>query len=344
MKVALVRGAYLNNFEGQNYSGLPKTIQITGVSSKRPIHSSFSFPVRKLLSLTDFGVPNWLANRMIGDSQYLVGLENAVQSFDIVHTADPHYYYSYQLAKMRKDGKIKRLISTSWETIPFNNESVAAKKRIKRFSMKYIDHFLCYTERAKKCLVTEGVKSQKITVIPLGVDLNKFKPVLKKDLKSKSDKLRILFTGRDVPEKGLQDLRSSIHQLIELGKVELLVAGNIPYDKMPDVYRLADIFAMSSKTTKTWEEQYGMSLIEAMASGLPVIAYRSGSIAEVLGQAGVLVKEGDIRSLTKHIEVLIHSLSMRTKLSRLSRRNSEIIYDSHAFSKKITEFYYSLTK
>lgn len=344
MKIAFVRGAYLNNFEGQNFSGLPKTVKLTGISSKRPLHSVFPFPVRKLLSLTDFGVPNWLANRTIGDNQCLFGLEETVQEFDIIHTADPHYYYTYQLAKLRRSGKIKKLISTSWETIPFNNESIATKKRIKRFSMKYIDHFICYTDRAKKCLLKEGVKAQKISVIPLGVDLNTFKPAVKPSSLPKNRKIRILFTGRDVPEKGLQDLRTSMTPLLEAGKVELLVAGNIPYDQMADAYRLADIFVMPSKTTETWEEQYGMSLIEAMASGLPIVAYRSGSIPEVLGKSGILVKEGDVKSFTKHLEALVYSLSTRIKLSRLSRSHAEKIYNSRIFSKQITTFYASLLK
>lgn len=344
MKVAFVRGAYLNNFEGQNYSHLPKSLQITGISSKRPLHSAFPFPVRKLFSLTDFGVPNWLANRTIGDNQCLFGLEEAVQEFDIIHTADPHYYYTYQLAKLRRSGKIKKLISTSWETMPFNNESVAAKKRIKRFSMKHIDHFICYTDRAKKCLLKEGVKAPKITVIPLGVDLKKFKPDAKDIARQKNRKIRILFTGRDVPEKGLQDLRTSMIPLLEAGKAELLIAGNITYEQMADAYRLADLFVMPSKTTETWEEQYGMSLVEAMATGLPIVAYRSGSIPEVLGKSGILVKEGDTKSLAKQLDSLVRSVSMRKKLSRLSRSRAEKIYNSRIFSKKIFNFYSSLLK
>ena len=344
MKVALVRGAYLNNFEGQNYSELSNTVQVTGIASKKPIHSEFSFPVDKLLSLTDFGFPSWIANRTIGDKHYLFGLEKAVKGFDIVHTADPHYYYTYQLAMLRKQGKIKKLIATSWDTIPFNNESVEAKKRIKYFSMKYIDHFICYTNRAKKCLKAEGVNPNKITVIPLGVDLNKFKPTPKVNSRSKSGKLRILFTGRDVVEKGLSDLRTSINQLIEEGDVELLVAGNVQYDRMPEVYRLADIFVIPSKTTKTWEEQYGMSLVEAMASGLPIVAYSSGSIPEILGSVGILVPEGSTRALKKELTNLVASSSKRLRLGNVARKRAENVYDSAAFGRRIKSFYVSVLK
>ena len=111
MKVALVRGGYLNNFEGQNYVKLGKSIKVTAISSLSSIHKNFKFPVIKLLSLYDFGLPTWIANRTLGDRQVLFGLGNAVKNYDVVHTADPHYYYSYQLAKLRKK---EIYLHTSW--------------------------------------------------------------------------------------------------------------------------------------------------------------------------------------------------------------------------------------
>jgi len=341
MKVALVRGGYLNNFEGQNYATLGKSIKLTAISSLKPLHSHFRFPVIKLPSLYDLAFSTWLANRTLGDRQILFGLDNVVREYDIVHTADPHYYYSYQLAKLRKEKSIRCLISTSWETIPFNNESTHAKKTIKRFTMKHIDRFLCYSDKAKKSLIKEGVSSRKISVIRLGVDLAKFKAKSEKLKvnKRQGDKVRVLFVGRDVPEKGLADLRGSIKHLIEPERVELLVASDIPYEKMPEVYKLSDIFVMPSKTTKTWEEQYGMVLIEAMASGLPIIAYRSGAIPELLGQAGILIPEGNVRKLSKALADLVLSVDKRTKLGRLARKRAEKLFDSRRFSLEVAKLY-----
>ena len=340
MKVALVRGGYLNNFEGQNYTNPGKAIKITAISSLSPVHKNFKFPIIKLPSLYDVAFPTWLANRTFGDRQILFGLESAVKEFNIIHTADPHYYYSYQLAKLRKENKLKRLISTSWETIPFNNESTQAKKKIKKFAMKYVDRFICHSERAKKCLIKEGVNSKKISVIRLGIDLTRFSRKVHKVYKvRKVQKVRVLFVGRDVPEKGLKDLRGSIKHLIEPNSVELLVAGNIPYEKMPEVYALADIFVMPSKTTKTWEEQYGMVLIEAMASGLPILAYRSGAIPELLGSAGILVPEGNLTKLSKELEKLVASSQMRKKLGKLARKRAEKLFDSKKFGLEVGKLY-----
>ena len=123
--VCFVRGKYLNNFEGQNYLFKQNEIKFTAVSSLFPLNRHFPFSVKKLPSLADFPFfgreIKYLSNRLLGDLQILYGLENIANKFDIFHTADPHYYYSYQLAKLRKRNLIKKLIVTSWETIPFNN-------------------------------------------------------------------------------------------------------------------------------------------------------------------------------------------------------------------------------
>ena len=113
IKVALVRGKYLNNFEGQNYIFKDEEIELVGISSLRPIHTNFEFPVIKLPSFADITgmgrAVKIISNRAFGDSQVLFGLGKYASQFDIFHTADPHYYYSYQLAKLRSENKIKKL-------------------------------------------------------------------------------------------------------------------------------------------------------------------------------------------------------------------------------------------
>lgn len=335
IKVALVRGAYLNNFEGQNYIVDSKQMRLSAVASLRSIHASFPFPVIRLPSLTDIGLHSYIGNRLLGDRQILWGLERYAADFDIFHTADSHYYYSYQLAKLRQVNKIRCLIATSWETIPFNNETVAKKKQMKRFTQHYIDHFICYTNRAKQCLVTEGVNPQKITVIRLGVDIKLFKS--KKTIRSRQT--RILFAGRKVGEKGYGDLIEAVQ---DIKNIKLVFTNNVAYHDMPHAYQSSDILVMPSKSTKTWEEQYGMVLVEGMASGLSIIAYRSGAIPEVLGSAGLLLKEGDTESLRRAITQLATNPLQRTKLGTMARRRAVKYFDSRQTAKKIERLYSKL--
>ena len=52
IRVALVRGKYLNNFEGQNYL-FDKSVCLIGISSLKALHKLYPFPVRKFLSFAD---------------------------------------------------------------------------------------------------------------------------------------------------------------------------------------------------------------------------------------------------------------------------------------------------
>lgn len=365
MKISFIRGAYLNNFEGQNYA-----LPITGYSSLFPLDTQVPFPVIKLLSIADLQrIPylekpiKYIANRTWGDSQILFGLESHITHSDIVHVADPHYYYAFQAAQLKKKGKIRKLISTWWETIPFNNESTFAKKRLKKFVMSQADLFLCYTERARECLITEGVRVEKISVIPLGVDLKRFHPNENKAGERKT----ILFVGRLVEEKGILDLYEAFKKIIQDKKpVSLKIVGSGPlesklraliqkdnlqeyvtieqksYQEMPEAFRQADMLCVPSKKTKTWEEQLGMVFIEAMASGIPIITYNTGAIKGIVGDAGIAVDEGDIQGLVTSIIRIIEVKELGYKIGTIGRERAERLYDAQKTKANIYTLYKTL--
>lgn len=370
IKAAFVRGSFLNNFEGQNYIFDPRDIELVGFSSLRPMENEFPFPVVRLPSIPDFlpgssRAVKVIANRTFGDMQVLFGLGQYIKGFDIVHTADPHYYYSYQLARLRQKGIVKRLLVTSWETIPHNNETVKRKKKIKHFVLEHADRFLCYTQKAKECLVKEGVKPGKIDVVPLGVNADRFHPAKSR----KAGPLRLLFAGRLVPEKGILDLYGVFKELYvkapAFKDARLRIAGSgplekrlrrmirkdkldaavtikpAPYGKMPGLYREADIFTLPSRRSPTWEEQYGMVLVEAMASGLPIAAYDTGAIAEVTGGGALLVKEGDTAALASAL-LSLASPPERMRIGTIGRERALSALNSRKASAAIARVYKSM--
>ena len=312
----------------------------------------------------------YLANRILGDGQILFGLENYSRRFDIFDTADPHYFYSYQLAKLRAKNLIKRLIVTYCETIPFNNESVAKKKFIKYFTLKWADLVICHSQKSKETLMKEGVNLKKIKILKLGVDLKRFGA---KEIEKKSDKkrLEILFVGRLVKEKGIIDLYEAFKEIKKrkermINRINLRIVGegdlkrylierikndqlgkaviieSKAYEEMPKVYQRADLLIVPSKTTKTWEEQYGMVLIEGMASGLPIIAYETGVIAENLGNCGIKIKEGNIKSLIEAIVFLIKNEKTRLKLGKMGKERAKKYFNSAKTAQKLEEIYEKL--
>jgi len=89
----------------------------------------------------------------------------------------------------------------------------------------------------------------------------------------------------------VRELIVNADELWLTGAVEF--RATVPYDRMPSLYASASALALASLPTRGWEEQFGMVLAEAMASGLPIVACSTGAIPEVLGGQGTLVAAGD---------------------------------------------------
>lgn len=355
----------MNPFETQGYK-FGKDIRLTGITSLYPIGMPH-FSVKKLFSPADIIDAPWtrfIANRTLGDIQLLCRLEKIARDFDIFHSADPHYYYSYQLAKLRQEGKIKKLLLTSWETIPHNNEGTRAKRALKYAALDAADHILTYTMGAKQALLAEGVPPSKITTIPLGIDVEVFKPLKK----NKSSIKTILFVGRLVEEKGVLDLYAVFKMLLESGVsgIRLQIVGQGPlrpvlrqsirqdkltdyvtleertYAEMPNVYAGAYLGVFPSKKARRWEEQYGMVFLEAMASGLPIVTARSGAIPEVVGNAALLTTEGNRKGLYTYVRRLLTDKNLHHKIGTMGRKRAVEVFDSRTFARHMGRLYKSL--
>jgi glycosyltransferase involved in cell wall biosynthesis len=135
---------------------------------------------------------------------------------------------------------------------------------------------------------------------------------------------RMALVGRMVPEKGVRDAVRVLADLRGRRSVDasLVLAGAGPAlddgirlaaelevgDRVearawmapPDLaalYQQTHVLLAPSRSTSTWAEQFGRMLLEAQASGCVVAGYDSGAIAEVAGNAAVLVEEGDVTGL-----------------------------------------------
>lgn len=356
-KVFIIRGAFLNPFELQNYYPLSEKFDITAVASKFPISDKINLPLKKLWSPTD--LPNFpfkypILNRIFTDAHQLFGLEKTIAGADLVHVAETYYGYTHQAVMAKRRGLIKRIISTVWEIIPHNNEGIRGRINFKRQARENIDHFIAVTNLAKKALVKEGVSESKVSVIPVGLDLQKFRPAIGT---KKGKTVNILCVARLVPEKGVEDLMKSFLKLSENNKhLHLTFIGDgplrrdlsgfknvhvkrVPYGQIHREYQKADIFCLPSRSTKTWVEQYGMALIEAMACGLPVITTSTGAIPEVCGEVALYSQPGNPRSLQTNLDKLIYNVELRRKMGREGRQRAVALYDHRHIALRLRQLY-----
>jgi D-inositol-3-phosphate glycosyltransferase len=183
-----------------------------------------------------------------------------------------------------------------------------------------------------------GADPARVRVIPCGVDVELFRPRAAAPARERLGLGAghvLLFVGRLTPIKGLETLLRALSVLrsdgLSAARLTLLVVGGAkddeagsahlrrvardlgvgdwvdfrgpqPQDVLPDYYAAADVCLIPSRY-----ESFGMVALEAMASGLPVVASRAGGLAVTVqdGTTGRLVPEGDVNALAGAVAELL---------------------------------------
>jgi glycosyltransferase involved in cell wall biosynthesis len=201
----------------------------------------------------------------------------------------------------------------------------------------------------EKILRQYGVEGQ-VEVVPNGVDLHRFhiaQPLPRAEFGYSDEDVLLVYAGRIAPEKNLSFLVQSfagvsrvipnVHLLIvgggqkeheeelkslpgELGIQERVhFTGMIPYDKLPSYLAMCDVFVTSSVT-----EVHPLSVIEAMAAGLPIMGIDSPGVGDSVtdGESGLLSIE-DIASYTAKLTYLCLDRNLQKKMGAAAREASQ---------------------
>jgi glycosyltransferase involved in cell wall biosynthesis len=222
--------------------------------------------------------------------------------------------------------------------------------------------FVALSEEMATEFLANGVPPGNVVIIPNGVDLERFRPADAEERRALrhrlgwSDGLVAVYTGRLVTYKGLPLLLrvwESLHR--ERGSATLVLVGAAGADMhacedelrtfvrehdleesvrftgtVPDVsgyLRAADLFVFP-----TLDEAFGLSLVEAMACGLPVVSTAVGGIRDFLldGVNGIEVAPNDDDALRAAILRLIASAGDRERLGRAARDTTAMRFSHQA--------------
>lgn len=352
MKVAVVRGKFLNKYEMQFFEPLVHRFNITAFGSLTSYHDHFAFPVVKFPSPMD--LPAALlpfTNRLFIDAQYLFGLEERLKGFDLVHSAETYFHYTQQALNAKKKGYVKKVIATVLETIPFNNEGIWGRKAFKARARSELDHIIALTQKAKEALILEGADPKKITVISHFIDTKRFIPRTRK-----KRNLVVLFVGRFEKEKGVLDFievarmlrNQAVFRMVGDGSLNQKIPDwiekkQVGYSEMPQIYHDADIFVAPSKPTPTWEEQYCTALLEAQASGLAIVTTKTGGIPENIGNAGIIVEPGDVPAIAEAVKSYMRSPRKRLLYAKKARERAVTVHDARLGANKLADLYTSVS-
>jgi glycosyltransferase involved in cell wall biosynthesis len=188
-------------------------------------------------------------------------------------------------------------------------------------------------------LAQETDANVKMDVIPDGLDLGRFEAVQRD---AYPEKVRVLTIGRLIPRKGFQFLIRALPQIVENAAYnfeievvgdgpyqgELLklsedlgvashirFTGSVPYSELPQKYRDADVFILPSLA-----EGMPLVVLEAMGTGLPIVASRVQGIDELVVDDvnGALFEAGDVDGLAHSLVKLINAGEGRVEMGKAS--------------------------
>ena len=196
-----------------------------------------------------------------------------------------------------------------------------------------------------KKLALKTKPDQKIDIIYNGVDADRFKPRY-----NKNKKLKIICVSRLVQRKGIEYLIKAVEnldvELIIIGKgnqedylkkiasKNVKFLGYVAHSELNKYYSEADIFALPSLN-----EGMSNTIMEAMASGLPIITTNTGGTKELIKDNGFVVKMKDSEVIEKAIMEYIKN----PKLIKKHGKNSRKIAEKMSWG-NIAEKYYKLYK
>ena len=293
--------------------------------------------------------------------------------FDIIHThvsGHAHTFFGSLIAKIKRTP----LIHTTHCPWTEGFRSLVGRilvwisyKTINRLSFKFSDKIIAITPWEIPFIEKYGGKKEKIVTIPNGVDKIFFKRIkdnnFKKELKIKAP--IVLFFGRLNPTKGPDKFVLAAKEILKEKKdITFLIIGpdegmlkkvqELSWDeknirilgpireksKIPEVYQSAEVYVMPS-----YREGLPLTLFEALASGLPIVASPVNGIPFEISEPenGFFVKYGDIEGLKEKILTLLEDKKLAEKISKNNMEKAKN-YDWDLIAEKTLKVYQEVIK
>src|SRR5438270_4694487 len=206
-----------------------------------------------------------------------------------------------------------------------------------------LDTVFVNSEEYRQNWIARGFEPGKLKIFPRGLDTEPFTPARREPMfwekfGASNGQVRLLYVGRITREKDLDVLANSYRRLRDEGlSVQLFVVGHGPYTQglselLPDAvftgyltgtelataYASADVFAFPSTT-----DTFGNVIIEAQASGVPVVVSDSGGPKELVEDEanGLITKSHDVDDFTRAVRALIVDPGLRKRMGDCARKS-----------------------
>jgi len=232
-----------------------------------------------------------------------------------------------------------------------------------RYVLRRAGGAIAGNHEAQEMLRRKGFAGPVFLIPQFGVDTDAFRRATPRQ--RPSARLRIGFAGRLVEEKGLVVLLQALPGLDGDWSLELLgdgpmrsqlaslanrlgvsrrvfFRGSVPSTAMPEHLSALDVLVLPSLTTRRWKEQFGRVLIEAMACEVAVVGSDSGEIPNVIGDAGIVVPEGNVPALRTALQRFLDEPGLTGELGRAGCRQVEEHYTQALVARRTVDAYHAI--
>ena len=289
-------------------------------------------------------------------------------SFDLIHS---HGYFADILGVPISKLLRTPILSTCHGFIS-NDRNLRIYNKLDKLSLRFANKVICVSESIKYDLIRNGIKETRIVVIPNAVetDMNgelfiKNRKEKRQSLDIKEDEFVLGYIGRLSEEKGINYLIESSSMLNNLNiPIKVVIIGQGPQKKIledlakekgieskvifcgfqPDVENwlpAIDTFILPSLTEGT-----PMSLLEAMAYGIPAVASAVGGVSKLIdsGKNGIIVSPGKPEEIKDTVFNLYNNKKLRNSISMGAKQYVNKKHNIGDWTNKIEVEYLNIVK
>ena len=294
-----------------------------------------------------------------------VEAEHAAAPFDVIHA---QYGYPNGLAALESSRRtgVPNLVSIQGGDGHWVGTCCATHRDAMRAVLGHAGAVLIGSESfAEEVRGHHGTPPGRFTIVPGATDTDRFSPREGAGLGDLGDPPTLLYHGRVDLRKGVVELLDALAALVGGGRDLRLVlsgigpdlpavadrvgalglasrvelAGYAPYEAAPGVYRRGDIFV-----SPTYGEGFSNTILEAMASGLPIVSTRAVGVVDCLGDGrdALLVEPRDADGLASAIARLLDDPTLRRTLAGRALAEVRSLYSWPAVARRIVGVYESI--
>jgi glycosyltransferase involved in cell wall biosynthesis len=224
----------------------------------------------------------------------------------------------------------------------------------------FVDVRVAVSRFVAEC-VAQGyaVPPDRLTTVENGIDLQRFRGVdgspVRRELRIGETPLVVCVSRLDA-EKGGETLLRAVPRFAggahlafagegpRLGDWKQLVAGLGVADRVHFLGLRNDVEALLAASNvvvvpSEYEEAFGLVVVEAMASGRPVVVTRSGAMPELVGDAGIVVPKRDPDAMAAAVNRLLTDAALARRMSRIGRERAEHRFGMQAFVDRTVALY-----